>query len=194
MRILGVDPGTRLTGVGIIETAGTQYQLLHYETVSIPQKLPIAQRLLRIHQALRSLIERYRPQVLAIENVFYGKDVQALVRIGEARSCAMIAASELGVDVVEYPPARIKQAVSGNGQASKEQVQHMIKTLLNLKSLPPSDSADALAVAICHFHAAKSRSLTEKLFLKPAPKKTPRGETKAKKDPTAPSKVLTTGS
>jgi crossover junction endodeoxyribonuclease RuvC len=155
MRILGIDPGTWRTGVGIIEAQGSKYQLLHWELVSIKKNLTLAKRLHHIHQSLCAIIKAYRPDVLALESVFFGKDVQAMVKIGEARACAMLAASEHGIDVVEYPPARVKQSVSGNGRATKEQIQQMIKTLLNMKEAPQVDSSDALAIAICHLHSHK---------------------------------------
>ena len=152
MRIIGVDPGTRRTGVGLIEASGNRYQLIHFEVIKVKETLPIAERLHFIYHALSQVIQEYKPDVLALENIFFGKDIQAMVKIGEARACAMLAASEHGINVVEYPPARVKQSVSGNGRATKEQIQHMIKTLLNMKEAPPSDGADALAVAICHLH------------------------------------------
>jgi crossover junction endodeoxyribonuclease RuvC len=156
MRILGVDPGTWKTGVGIIETQGSRYQLVHTEVVTIREKdWPLPKRLRFIYEALQARIKEYKPEVLALENVFYHKDISAVVKIGEARACAMLAAAEQNIEVVEYPPARIKQAVSGNGRATKDQVQHMIKTLLNLKIAPPSDGADALSVAICHAHSSQ---------------------------------------
>ena len=134
MRILGVDPGTWRTGVGIIEAEGSRYRLIHTEVITVREKVPIAPRLLEIYKGLSAVTAEYKPQVLALENVFYGKDLQAMVKIGEARACAMLAASELGIDVIEYPPARVKQSVSGNGRATKEQVQHMVKTLLSFSS------------------------------------------------------------
>lgn len=152
MRVLGVDPGTWNTGVGLIEGQGNRYHLLHFETISVKKKSTVSVRLSQIYRTLLEIIRKYPPDVLALENVFYAKDVCATVRIGEARACAMLAASESGVDIVEYSPARVKQSVSGNGRASKAQVQHMVKTLLNLSDVPPADSADALAVAICHLH------------------------------------------
>ena len=156
MRILGVDPGTWNTGVGIIETQGSRYQLIHTEVIAIRAKTPIAERLLEIYRTLLARIREYKPEALALENVFYHKDISAVMKIGQARACAMLAAADQNIEVIEYPPARIKQAVSGNGRATKDQVQHMIKTLLNLKTLPAPDSADALATAICHAHYARS--------------------------------------
>lgn len=155
MRILGVDPGTRRTGVGLIESAGNFYRLLHFEIISLKETLPLARRLLEIYRAIAEILRRHRPDVVALENVFYGKDLRAMVKIGEARACVMLAASEAGVDVIEYAPARVKQSVSGNGRATKRQVQEMVKRLLNMKAPPPADGADALAVAICHLHSGK---------------------------------------
>ena len=159
MKILGVDPGTRRTGAGIIEANGNRYTLVHFEILTVPREIPIADRLRQIHQFLCGIVRDYRPDVLALENVFYGENVPSMVKIGEARACAMLAASESGIDVVEYPPARVKQAVTGNGQATKEQMRQMVKRLLNMKTAPPTDGADALAVAICHLHSRNHVSL-----------------------------------
>ncbi len=156
MIILGVDPGTRSTGVGVIETKGNTYRLIHVETIRIQPSLKPAGKLQFIYHVLKDRIARFRPDILSLENIFYSKDIRAMVKIGEARACAMLAASEEGIDVVEYPPARIKQSVTGNGCATKNQVQQMVKTLLNLKTAPPVDGADALAVAICHVHCHKT--------------------------------------
>lgn len=153
MRVLGVDPGTLRTGVGILDTRGNSYLLVHSTVIKSPATLPISQRLLEIYRNLKSLIATYKPEVLSLETVFFGKDLRAMVKIGEARACAMLAASEQGLVVVEYAPARIKQSVTGNGQATKDQMQHMVKTLLSLKTFPGPDEADALAVAICHLHS-----------------------------------------
>ena len=163
MRILGVDPGTWRTGVGVIESEGPKYRYLHCESISVKSKISLPPRLVQIHRALCEIIQKFRPDILALENVFFGKDVQAMVKIGEARACAMLAASASGLDVIEYPPARVKQSVTGNGRATKEQIQHMVKTLLSLKTLPENDSADALAVAICHAHCYKNKKLEARI-------------------------------
>ena len=162
MRILGVDPGTWKLGAGIIESEGNRYRLLHFEVIAMKPPMAIEKRLKKIHDSLSEVIRIYRPEVLALESVFFGRDLRAMVKIGEARACAMLAAAEHGMEVVEYPPARVKQAVSGNGRATKDQVQQMIRRLLSMKELPPSDGADALALAICHLH---SRSLPKKDLL-----------------------------
>ncbi len=151
-RILGVDPGTWKTGVGLVDITGSHYRLVHAEVVSVTQKIPLAQRLLIIFRSLNQIIRQYRPEVLALENIFYHKNLRAMIKIGEARAAAMLSASEQGIPVVEYLPTEIKQAVTGNGRASKEQIQHMVKRLLRLKEGVAFDASDALAVAICHAH------------------------------------------
>ncbi|MBI4115477.1 MAG: crossover junction endodeoxyribonuclease RuvC [Candidatus Omnitrophica bacterium] len=157
MRVLGIDPGTLRTGLGILDAKGNVYELITCQTIEASPKLPIPERLKKIHQTLQDIIRLHSPDVLALENVFFGKDVRALVKIGEARACAMLAAAECGIPVVEYPPARIKQAISGNGRATKIQMQQMIKSLFRLKTPPPADAADALAVALCHVHSSNVR-------------------------------------
>ena len=159
MRVLGVDPGTWKTGVGVIEAEGSRYRLVFETVIEIKKKLPLAMRLRQIYLEISDFVAEYKPDVMALENVFFGKDLQAMVKIGEARACAMLAAAQMNIEVLEYPPARVKQAVSGNGRASKDQVQNMIKTLLGLKQAPEADSSDALAVAICHVHAGHRRRI-----------------------------------
>lgn len=149
-RILGVDPGTWKTGAGLLDMKGNQFTLVHAEVVTVTQKIPLAQRLLIIFRSLSEIVRQYRPEVLALENIFYHKDVRAMIKIGEARACAMLAASEHGIPVVEYLPTDIKQAVTGNGRASKEQVQEMMRRLLGVQKNLDYDATDALAVALCH--------------------------------------------
>ena len=159
MRILGVDPGTWRTGAGVIETKGSGYREIHFRVVTIKEKLPVPARLRIIYKTLLDVIREHRPEVLALEKFFFGKDFEAMVRVGEARACAMLAASECGIEVVEYAPMQVKRSVTGNGHATKEQIQHMVKTLLSLREIPPPDSADALAIAICHAHYGAKKKL-----------------------------------
>lgn len=156
MKILGVDPGTWRTGVGFIEASSNSYKLIYSQTITLRESLPISERLLTIYQNLLSLIEKFKPEALALENIFYSKNIRSMLKIGEARACAMLAAAAKSIPVAEYPPATVKQAVTGNGRASKEQIQAMVKTLLGLKTSLPPDSADALAVAICHAHQRRN--------------------------------------
>ena len=157
MRVLGIDPGTLRMGIGVLEAEGNRTQLITFESVSFSRALPLPGRLQEIHKSVLGFIERYLPDVVALENIFFGKNVQSLVKIGGARASAILAATERKVSVVEYPPARVKQAISGNGRASKIQVQQMVKHLLRLKEAPPVDAADALAVAFCHIQTQNVR-------------------------------------
>ena len=163
MRILGVDPGTWRTGAGLIETKGSGYIEIHSRVITVKdKKLPIPGRLHIIYKALLEVIREHRPEVLALEKFFFGKDFEALVRVGEARACAMLAASECGIEVIEYAPMQVKRSVTGNGHATKPQIQHMVKTLLSLREVPPPDSADALALAICHAHYGSKQKLEDR--------------------------------
>lgn len=157
MRVLGIDPGTLRMGVGILEVNGRQHRLVVCESVSISRNQTLPQRLKEIYQKVAEFIERYQPDVMALENVFFGKDVRALVKIGEARASAMLAAADKNIPVMEYPPARIKQAITGNGRASKVQIQQMVRHLLRLTAPPPVDAADALAAALCHIQSQNVR-------------------------------------
>ena len=157
MRVLGVDPGTHRMGVGILEADGQKYKVIYFETIRANSKAPIPKRLLHIFDALQALIEKFRPDVMALETLFFAKDIQAVERIGEARACAMLAASKQGIDVVEYGPMVVKRSVTGNGHAAKEQVQFMITRLLNLKEAPALDASDALAIAMCHLHSSQRK-------------------------------------
>ncbi len=149
-RILGVDPGTWKTGAGLLDLTGNQFTLVHAEVITVTQQIPLAQRLLIIFRSLSEIVRQYRPEVLALENIFYHKDVRAMIKIGEARACAMLAASEHGIPVVEYLPTAVKQSVTGNGRASKTQVQQMMQRLLGARKGLDFDATDALAVALCH--------------------------------------------
>lgn len=157
MRVLGIDPGTVRMGIGIVEETTNSFKLVACESVKLTESLPLPERLKEIHEVVRGFLDRYQPEVVALENVFYGKNVRTLVRVGEARASAMLAAAGKGIPVREYPPARIKQAITGNGQASKVQVQHMVKNLLGLRETPEVDAADALAAALCHLQSAHVR-------------------------------------
>ena len=149
-RILGVDPGTWKTGAGLLDLTGNQFTLVHAEIITVTQQIPLAQRLLIIFRSLSEIVRKYRPEVLALENIFYHKNIRAMIKIGEARACAMLAASEHGIPVVEYLPTAVKQAVTGNGRATKAQVQLMMQRLLGASKNLEFDATDALAVALCH--------------------------------------------
>ena len=150
-RILGIDPGSRLTGFGIVDFEGDRPTYVTSGTVRSPDG-SFPDRLKRIFESVHDIVAEYRPDVVAIESVFMAKNAGSALKLGHARSAALCATFAFEVDVFEYAPREIKQAVVGTGSASKEQVQHMIVSLLQLDGIPSADAADALAAAICHAH------------------------------------------
>jgi crossover junction endodeoxyribonuclease RuvC len=162
VRIFGIDPGSERTGYGCVESDGSRHRIVSCGVISTAASVPFADKLLAIHNRLTALIAEYRPDCVAIENLFHAVNVRSALKLGHARGVAMLAAVETGVPVVEYTPAEIKRAVVGYGRAEKPQVQHMVKLLLGLPAAPsPHDVADALAVAICHVHSRPPGRLTE---------------------------------
>jgi len=154
--ILGIDPGTRITGYGLIRVVPGKIEAIDYGCIRPPPSLPLAGRYRIIFDAIEQLIHKYRPHRMAIETQFVLKNAQSAIKLGMARAMAMLAAVRGDVELHEYAPTRAKQAVVGNGGASKEQVQRMIASLLKLSQLPePEDAADALALAICCANARR---------------------------------------
>lgn len=152
--IIGIDPGTQITGYGIIELVQGACRPVDYGCVRPPIKFKLSERYLVLFNAIEELLDRYRPDVLAVETQYVQKNVQSAIKLGMARGVAIIAAKRKGLPVFEYSPTKAKSAVVGSGRASKQQVQGMVKTLLGLQELPqPEDAADALALAICHAHS-----------------------------------------
>lgn len=149
--ILGIDPGSRITGFGVINAIGQKTEYLASGCIRVGDGL-LADRLNRIFENVSELIEQYSPQEFAIEQVFMGKNADSALKLGQARGAAIVAAAQHQLDVAEYAPRSIKQAVVGKGGATKEQVQHMVQHLLKLPGLPQADAADALAIALCHAH------------------------------------------
>ena len=150
MRIIGIDPGTARLGFGIID-AGDGYAAVDYGTIETSAKVAMAQRLLELYEALTHLITTHSPESMAIEQLFFSRNVTTAITVGQARGVALLAAAQAGIPVTEYTPAEVKQAISGYGNADKQQVQFMVQLLLELDTVPyPDDAADALAVALCH--------------------------------------------
>ncbi len=162
MIILGVDPGTLVTGFGVIEFRGRRFEVLHYDIVKNHSARSMPLRLKAIYDALCRVIEQFHPDEFAIESAFYGKNAQSALKIGHARGVSILAAVNFQVPTAEYSPREVKKAVVGNGAASKEQVQRMIKTMLDLKETPKLfDSTDALAVALCHYHRRSRKNVSQ---------------------------------
>lgn len=149
--ILGIDPGTKITGYGVIRIEGHHYLPVDYGCIRPPANYKLSDRYLVIFEGIEQLVERYQPTALVIETQFVQKNVQSAIKLGMARGVAIIAAKKRGIPIFEYAPTQAKLAVVGTGRASKYQVQGMVQRLLNLSQPPePEDAADALALAICH--------------------------------------------
>ncbi len=154
--ILGIDPGTRVSGYGIICFQKQGIALLDYGCIRPPASYKLSERYLVLFESISELIEKYSPTALVVETQFVHKNVQSAIKLGMARGSVIIAAKKRGIAVFEYAPTAAKCAVAGNGRASKYQVQGMVQRLLRLSSPPePEDAADALALAICHAHTAQ---------------------------------------
>lgn len=147
--ILGVDPGSRVTGFGVVRMVRHQPTHLAHGCIEVGE-LPFEQRLCTIFDALSEVIQRWHPEEAAVEKVFMNRNVDSALKLGQARGAALVALAKRGVQVHEYSPNEIKLAIVGRGHAEKTQIQHMVKTLLSLAEKPRTDAADALAIALCH--------------------------------------------
>lgn len=158
-RVLGIDPGLRLTGYGIVDEEGGKLIAVDYSVLKVKSHLSLGERLRNIYDGLTRVIAKCRPTEVAVEMLFFSKNVNSAIKLGEARGAAIIAAAQQGVWVYEYTPTQIKQAVCGYGHSTKEQVQKMVCVLLGIHNLPQEkkmwDVTDALAIAICHIHSSK---------------------------------------
>ena len=157
MRVLGIDPGSETTGWGVVEgdADGRNYRLVEFGVVRLKPSSPFPSRLLKIRRALEEIVSRLKPDACAIEDAFYASNPKVILKLGQVRGVALLAAESAALEIGEYAPRLIKQTVAGYGNAEKRQVQEMVRVLLSLSSVPePHDAADALAVAICHFHHA----------------------------------------
>jgi crossover junction endodeoxyribonuclease RuvC len=153
VKIFGIDPGSERTGYGCIERIGSRQSLVICGSLAGRSNATFPDKLQAIHSGLVRLLEQHRPACVAVENIFYARNVRSALKLGHARGVALLAAAEAGVPVAEYSPAEIKRAIVGYGRAEKQQMQQMVKLLLGLDAPPaPHDVADALAVAICHMH------------------------------------------
>ncbi|MBS3783676.1 MAG: crossover junction endodeoxyribonuclease RuvC [Anaerolineae bacterium] len=161
-RVLGIDPGTATTGYGVVEQDGNDLKALVSGVIRTASDQPTSVRLQIIHRELRSLAAEWEPDEAAVEELFFSNNVRTAMSVGQARGVAILALADAGLEVAEYTPLAIKQAVTGYGSADKAQMQEMVKMLLGLSERPrPDDAADALAVAICHLHSARLKSLSE---------------------------------
>jgi len=155
MRVLGIDPGSETLGWGVVEGSGLKYSLVDFGTIKSSAKQAFSKRLLKVYQGVAEVIDKYSPEVLAVEDTFYAVNVGVALKLGQVRGAMLLLAEQRGLAIAEYSPRLIKQTVVGYGAAEKQRVQEMVKILLRMKTAPtPHDAADALAIAICHFHHA----------------------------------------
>ena len=161
MLVMGIDPGIAITGYGFVrELPDGSIELVTYGVLRTPAKVELPARLQQVYKGVRELVEQYMPDSGAIEKLLFGKNVTTAMAVGQARGVAILAMADCGLSVAEYTPASIKQAVAGYGNASKPQVQDMVRLLLELAEIPkPDDAADALAIAITHLHSARFQQL-----------------------------------
>jgi len=164
MRVFGIDCGTEMTGFGVVEScdSGREHRLISRTmgAIRLTKTEPLPDRLDQVFRELTVQLERWQPDTVAIEEVFYSVNAKSALKLGQVRGVALLAAARQGIDVAEYAPLKIKSSVVGYGLARKEQVQFMVARLLGLSELPePADAADALAIAICHIHTAQTMAM-----------------------------------
>ena len=160
MRVIGIDPGTAITGWGIVEGSGSELQMVAVGTITTAAGTPLPERLQIIYHELTAIIEQWQPSTAAIEELFFSKNAKTALAVGHGRGVAMLALANADLSITEYKPLEVKQAITGHGGADKKQMQQMVKLLLALDYIPrPDDAADALAIAICHLHSARLRLL-----------------------------------
>ncbi len=160
MRVLGIDPGSRITGYGLAEQQGSRLQHVDNGAIFTDRAIDFPDRLRLIFEGISRVIAEYRPDAVAIEDVYVSDNVRSALKLGQARGAAIAAAVHAGLSVTEYTASQVKQAVVGQGRAGKEQVQRMIKALLGLPEVAQADASDALAVAVCHINSYLLRAQT----------------------------------
>ncbi|MCX5749967.1 MAG: crossover junction endodeoxyribonuclease RuvC [Candidatus Saganbacteria bacterium] len=160
MRTLGIDPGTATTGFGVIDENDNKLSLVDYGCIKTSPKNTASDRLKSISSELKKIIDKFKPENVAVEQLFFAANSKTAIKVGEARGVILLTAAQAGVKISEYTPLQVKQALTGYGRADKKQIQYMVKNLLKCKEIPkPDDAADALAIAICHINSRKLKEL-----------------------------------
>ena len=160
MRVIGIDSGYAIVGLGVVDYVGNRFAPVGYGAVLTDKDTPFEQRLAEIYEGVQDILRRYQPQALSLEKLFYQHNQTTVIGVAEARGVILLAAARAGVPVYEYTPMQVKQAVTGYGKAVKRQIQEMTRTLLKLPAIPkPDDTADALAMAVTHCHCSRSQLL-----------------------------------
>jgi len=160
--VLGIDPGTAITGFGLVREEEEGLALVAYGVITTAANQPLPERLQLIYQGLAQVTRQHQPQQAAVEELFFSRNARTALSVGHARGVALLALADAGLPIYEYKPLEVKQAITGYGGADKGQVQEMVRLLLNLDHVPqPDDAADAVAVAVCHIHSARMKALIE---------------------------------
>ena len=160
MIIIGVDPGYEIVGIGVIEYNGNKFSPLEYGAITTPAGMSTVERLKKIYDEMTLLIDKYSPDAVAIEELFFNSNQKTAINVAQARGVILVAVTNKNVPIFEYTPLQVKQSVTGYGRADKNQIQQMVKMLLNLNVIPkPDDAADGLALAICHAHSDKMNNM-----------------------------------
>ena len=158
MRIIGIDPGYAIVGYGVIDYIGNKFKIVEYGAITTESNQNMNERFKSIHDDLNTIIERTKPEFLAIEELFFNSNQKTAINVAQARGVLLLSALNHGISVHEYTPLQVKQAVVGYGRAEKKQVQLLVKSILGLEKVPkPDDTADALAIAVCHAHSYNPR-------------------------------------
>jgi crossover junction endodeoxyribonuclease RuvC len=161
MLVIGIDPGTAITGYGLVsESEDGSLEAVDYGVIQTPANSPMPERLALLYKKLTEILDEHRPDGSAVEMLFFQRNVKTAITVGQGRGVVLLALAQAGVPIAEYTPLEIKQAITGYGKADKRQMQEMVRTLLRLEETPkPDDAADALAVAICHLHSIKMQDI-----------------------------------
>ncbi len=157
MIILGIDPGTAICGYGVVKKENYRFRLVDYGAVNTPASMSLENRLVRIYDGITMLINKYQPDEMAVEELFFNSNAKTAISVGQARGVILLAGAHKHIPIYEYTPLQVKQGIVGYGRADKKQIQYMVQTMLNMRETPkPDDAADALAIAICHGQSNKN--------------------------------------
>ena len=160
MIIIGIDPGYAIVGIGVVEYVGNKFRTLEYNAITTPAGMATTERLKKIYQEMNMYLDKYNPDAVAIEELFFNSNQKTAINVAQARGVILVAVSNRNIPICEYTPLQVKQSVTGYGRADKKQIQTMVKMLLGLNAIPkPDDAADALAIAICHAHSNKMNNM-----------------------------------
>ena len=167
MKVIGIDPGSRVCGYGVLESRDGDIEHLASGSIAPGNGLPLYQRLKIIYESLIKVIGEHSPEAMSVEDIFFAKNAKSAIKLGEARGVALLAASNSGIAVYEYSPTRIKLALTGSGRAGKREVQRMLKIMLGVSGFETEDASDAVAIALCHIHLSRIEAKLGKEFTEP---------------------------